>query len=368
MGHDADAPPLTLDDYAQRARNRLDAATWAYVDGGAADELTLAENLEAWQRLRLLPRVLRDLRSGHLQTPLLGREWPLPLLVAPMAAQRLVHADGERGVALAAAAQETGLVLSGQSSIAPPEVAALVRDEPGRGPLWQQLLLHADPGLNRQLAIEAQASGFEALVVSVDAPVQGARDRQRRAGFALPPHAVADARHGPQAPPAGATGLCGGGADRAATWAQLARFVQDAPLPVLLKGVLHPDDAAQALQIGCRGVIVSNHGGRTLDTAVATAHALPAIADAMDGHGFLLVDGGIRRGTDIVKALALGADAVLIGRPVLHGLASAGALGVAHVIRLLRDELEMALVLCGCRTLADISPALLHRRGTDGGA
>lgn len=351
-------PAVTGDDLAAQAQARLDPAAWAYLEGGAADEITQRANRQAWSDLRLRSRVLRDLVGGHTRTALLGREWPTPLLVAPMAAQAVFHPDAETAVALAAAAQQVGMVISGQSSVPIGELMRLVRHESGRGPLWQQIVLHPDAGLTRDLAQEAEAWGVEALVVTVDAPVQGVRDRQRRSGFALPRGSIADPRHVPAAPHVHRAGLCGGWADQAPGWDDLEALRTHTRLPILIKGITDPEDALRARAAGCEGLIVSNHGGRTLDTLPPTAEQLPPIVDAVGGTMAVLVDGGIRRGTDVLKALALGAQAVLIGRPVLHGLAAAGAPGVAQVLRLLRDELELALALTGCRCPAQAAQAL----------
>ena len=277
--------PINLHDFEAGARARLDDRAWAYLAGGAADELTLVDNSQARQRLRLAPRVLRPLGGGHTRCTLLGRTLAHPILLAPVAFQRLFHPDGERASALAAAMQGAAYVLSAQASTRLEDVAALVLPEPSRGPLWFQLYLQPDRGFTLDLVQRAEAAGFEALVLTVDAPVHGARDRERRAGFVLPP-----------------------------------------------------------------GVSAVN-----LRTAPATADALPRLAQA------LLVDGGIRRRTDVLKALALGAQAVLIGRPAVMALAAGGAQGVALALRLLRDELEIAMALTGCATLADIGPAVLWR-------
>ena len=361
-------PPVNLADYEAQAQalvgSRLDAGAWAYLDGGAADEHTRRANQQAWQARRLLPRVLRPLAGGHSRCTLLGRSWPSPILLAPTAYQRLAHPDGERASALAAALLGAGLVLSAQSSTPLEDVARLLLPEPTRGPLWFQLYLQRDRSASLDLVHRAEAAGFEALVLTVDAPCHGARDRERRAGFVLPPGVSAvNLPAGPPRPaaplPPGASALFDDLLHGAATWDDVAWLQARTRLPLLLKGVLHADDARQAAALGVAGLVVSNHGGRTLDTAVATADALPRIADALGGALPLLVDGGIRRGTDVLKALALGASAVLVGRPVLHALAVAGAQGVAHVIRLLRDELEIAMALTGCATPADIHPGLL---------
>ncbi len=355
---------VALADYEAHAQQALDANAWAYVSGGAADEITHRANREAWQALRLRPRVLRELAGGHTRVELLGRTLAHPLLLAPVAHQRLVHPDGELASAHAAAAQEAGLVLSLQSSVRLEDIAQAVVAAPGRGPLWLQLYLQPDRGATRALLQRAEAAGYEAIVLTVDAPVSGARDRERRAGFRLPPGLSAVNLQGLPAAPQpslspGQSALFDGLLRHAPSWRDLEWLQGETRLPLLLKGVLHEDDAAMAMAAGVAGLVVSNHGGRTLDTAVSTAWALPRIAERVGGALPLLVDGGIRRGTDVLKAAALGARAVLIGRPQLHALAVAGAFGVAHMLRLLRDELEIAMALAGCRTLADASPALL---------
>lgn len=361
-------PPhiVNLHDHEHAARQVLNDATWAYFNGGAGDEITLSANQTAWQDLRLQPRVLQHLKQGHTRLELLGRTLAHPLLVAPMAYQRLAHPDGELAMALAAAAQHTGFILSTQASVYLEHVAAVVQqmregtDAATHTPLWFQLYMQ--PRWDDTLALidRAQAAGFEALVLTVDAPVQGVRDRERRTGFVLPPD-VAAVNLPPSTPSPEPPNAWAGVLRHAPTWQDIADLLRQLEqpsahrrLPVLLKGILHPDDARRARDVGAAGVIVSNHGGRTLDTALPTAWALPAIAQAVGADLAVLVDGGIRRGTDVFKALALGADAVLIGRPCLHGLAHAGAAGVAHVLRLLRDELDAAMALCGCATLADI--------------
>lgn len=355
---------VTLVDHEAQARTRLDDNAWAYFNGGAADELTLRANRSAWDALQLLPRVLQPLAGGHTRVQLLGRTLAHPILLAPVAYQKLAHPDGELASAHAAAALGAGLVLSTQASVPLEAVAQAMRSEPGRGPLWFQLYLQPERGHTRELVQRAEAAGYEALVLTVDAPTHGARDRERRAGFRLPPGVRAVNLQGMQAPPAtalapGQSALFDGLLQHAPTWADVAWLQSQTRLPVLLKGVLHPDDARQAAGLNVAGLIVSNHGGRTLDTTPSTAAVLPRMADTVGSTLPLLVDGGIRRGTDVLKAVALGASAVLLGRPYVYGLANAGAMGVAHVLRLLRDELEIAMALCGCRTLAQATSALL---------
>jgi len=344
-------PIVNLQDHERAAQAAMSASAWAYFSGGAADEITLRRNVLAWQSLGLAPRVLQDLRGGHTRCQLLGQTWPMPLLIAPMATQRWAHADGESGMALAAAAQGCGMVLSHQTSTALSEVAALVVSEKDRGPLWFQLYWLNERVALRDLLGQVEAAGYEALVLTVDAPVHGVRDRERRHGMTLPEGIHTPHWPAPMTSEVGSTGLCAGLASQAPTWADVQWLIEHTRLPVLLKGITHPEDARQAMAIGAAGVIVSNHGGRVLDTLPATAELLPAISDVVRPRGgAVLVDGGIRRGTDLFKALALGADAVLIGRPALYGLAHAGARGVAHVLRLMRDEFEMTLALCGCPT------------------
>ena len=351
---------VSLADHEAAAHTRLDANAWAYFSGGVADEITLRANQAAWQQCLLQPRVLQVLQGGHTRVQLLGRTLAHPIFLAPVAYQRLAHPDGEVATACAASAQQAGLVLSTQASVHLETVAQAVGSDPDRGPLWFQLYMTHDRGFTRELVQRAERAGFEALVVTVDAPVNGARDRERRAGFCLPPGVSAVNLAG--LPPAPTTTLASGesalfdGLLRSAiTWADIEWLRSQTRLPVILKGVLHPDDARLAMQLGVTGLIVSNHGGRTLDTAPSTAAVLPRIREALGADVPLLVDGGIRRGTDVLKAMALGANAVLVGRPYVYGLANAGALGVAHVLRLLRDELEIAMALCGCATLAQVS-------------
>ena len=359
-------------DHQAHARQHLDDNAWAYFSGGAADEITLRANRSAWEALPLWPRVLRPLAGGHTRVSLLGRTLAHPILLAPIAFQRLAHPDGELAMAYAAAALGAGVVLSTQASVSLEAVAQAVLPDRGRGPLWFQLYLQHDRGFTQALVQRAEAAGYEALVLTVDAPTSGVRDRERRAGFRLPPGVGPVNLAGLQAPTAaelrpGQSALFDGLLHQAPTWDDIAWLQSITRLPVLLKGVLHPADARQAVAAGAAGLIVSNHGGRTLDTAPATASALPRVVQAVGGALPGMVDGGIRRGTDVLKAMALGASAVLVGRPAIWGLANAGAAGVAHVLRLLRDELEIAMALTGCATLVDASQVLLNADLPQGG-
>ena len=354
----------TLAEHAAAAQATLDAATWAYVDGGAGEEHTLRANAQAWQALALRPRVLRPLAGGHTRVQLLGRTWPHPILAAPMAAQAAVHPQGEHAMALACASQGAGLVLSLQATARLEDVARLVLPEPERGPLLLQLYWQSDRGFLRELMARAAESGYEALMLTVDAPVAGIRDRERRAGWALPAHLSSPnlaglRRHEPRPLGPGQSRLFDDLLLQAPTWAEVEWLAGHSPLPLLLKGISHPQDARLALASGAAGLVVSNHGGRTLDTQPPTAQVLAEVVQAVAGQVPVLVDGGLRRGTDVLKALALGATAVLVGRPLLHGLAHGGALGVAQVLRLLRDELEVAMALSGCARPNEAGPWLL---------
>lgn len=310
---------------------------------------------------------MQALAGGHTRVSLLGRTLQHPLLLAPVAYQRMAHPDGELATAHASAALGAGMVVSTQASVLLESVAQAFLSDPAdahRGPLWFQLYMQPDRGFTRALIERAEAAGYEALVLTVDAPVSGARDQERRAGFKLPEGISAVNLAGlktPQYPDLkpGQSALFDRLLTAAPTWADMEWLAAQTRLPILVKGVLHPHDARLAINFGAAGVIVSNHGGRTLDTTPATATILPAVVQAVGGDCPVLVDGGIRRGTDVLKAMALGASAVLVGRPYIYGLANAGAVGVAHVLRLLRDELEIAMALCGCATLAQATPGVL---------
>jgi 4-hydroxymandelate oxidase len=354
-------PPLTAIprdlvaacDYERRARQHLDDNAWAYLQGGAADELTMAANSAAFRAVSLLPRMLADVRGGHTRYSFLGQHFEHPIFLAPVAYQKLFHPDGERATALAAEALNAPMVLSTLASTRLEEVAAGTR-----APLWFQLYWQGDRERSLALVRRAEAAGYQALVFTVDAPLAGIRNREQRAGFALPAGIsavnVSEAANLPMLDPM-ASPVFDAMMALAPGWDDLAWLLEQTHLPVLLKGILHPADAQRAVELGVHGLIVSNHGGRVLDTVPAALDALPAIRALVGPAMPLLLDGGIRRGSDVFKAIALGASAVLIGRPYIHALATAGALGVAHLLRTLREELEVAMALCGYRTLADIN-------------
>ena len=352
---------MDLDDFEHAARERLTANAWGYYSAGADDELTLADNVAAWRRLRLRPRVLRDVSVLDPSTTVLGTPVSLPVLVAPMAYQRMADDEGERATARAAAAAGTVMVTSTVATVSLEDVAAAA---PG-APRWMQVYVQRDRSLAAALVARAVAAGYSALVFTVDLPVLGRRRADEHNAFALPDGMVmANLGH---AGPASAPGVSALAAharddfDPGLTFADIGWLRDISGLPVLVKGVLRADDARACVDAGAAAVIVSNHGGRQLDTAVATADALPEVAAAVGSDAEVYVDGGVRRGTDVVKALALGARAVLVGRPLLWGLAVGGEKGVRDVLDCLGGELVRAMALCGARTVGELTPDLIAR-------
>ncbi|MEV6342804.1 alpha-hydroxy acid oxidase [Actinoplanes sp. NPDC051851] len=329
-------------------RSHLDPVHADYFAGGAGEERTLLANLAAFERLRIVPRVLRATGERDLRTTLCGTDLATPILVAPTAFHRLAHPDGESATAAGAAAAGTVMVVS-MAATQPVERIA----EAG-GPLWFQLYLQPDPDFTTLLVRRAEKAGCRALVVTVDSPVHGRRERDRRNGFTDLPTGLTCENLRDE------TGRVRDIAmDATVGWDRIDRLRGVTGLPILIKGVLHPADARLAVEHGAAGVIVSNHGGRQLDGAIASVDALPAVAEAVGGRIPVLVDGGIRRGTDVLVALALGADAVLIGRPVLEALAGGGAAAVREKLRNLTDELDHVMALAGARRPADLTPDLV---------
>lgn len=342
--------PVSLQDFEEAARRRLSPSTFDFIAGGAADEITIRWNREAFDRIRLRPRVLVDVSRVDTGVTLLGLELPHPILLAPVAYQKLVHREGEIAAARGAGSARALYVFSSSATVSVEEVARVAT-----APLWFQLYVQADREANKEIIGRAAAAGCKALCVTVDTPVLGPRNREQRTGFALP--AGLTVPMNPQN--VKARGKGGSPKRVSVTWKDVEEFLSISPIPVLLKGVLHPDDADRAARMNLGGVIVSNHGGRNLDTAPAAIDALPEIVDRVAGRLPVLVDGGIRRGTDVLKALALGASAVLIGRPYAYGLAVDGADGVARVVNLLRSELEMAMALVGRPSVAALDRSVL---------
>jgi isopentenyl diphosphate isomerase/L-lactate dehydrogenase-like FMN-dependent dehydrogenase len=349
---------LNVGDFEAAAAEKLDAGVAGYFFGGAGDEVTLRENVAAWSRWRLRPRVLAGLGEWTTRAEVLGAEVSMPILVAPVAYQGLIDPDGEAAMARAAAAAGTVMCLSTLTTMRPRPVAEAA---PG-GRRWFQLYCFRDEAVTQALVEEACECGYEAIVVTVDAPRGGNRERDRRSGFRIPeelgvPSVEAALGSGRAVTIEETFGLM----EPALGWDGLGELAARCSVPVLIKGILAGEDAALAVEHGVAGAIVSNHGGRQLDRSPATADVLAETVDAVEGRIPVLVDGGIRRGVDIATALALGADAVLVGRPALWGLAAGGEAGARRVLELLREELELTLALCGCASPAELSRAHLRR-------
>jgi 4-hydroxymandelate oxidase len=355
------ASVASVADYESLARDRVSEQAWSYVAGGAADEWTLHDNCAAFQRLSLRASVLRDLSGGNTRLTLFGQTFASPIFLAPIAYQKLVHPDGELATAIASAAAQVCMIVSTLASTSLEEIA-----QRAAAPLWFQLYFQPDREFTRDLVQRAEAAGYRALVVTVDAPVNGIRNREQRAGFSLPAGVEAvnlrgmavSAQHAGRAE----EGVLLGGPLLAAapTWKDIAWLRSMTSLPILIKGIMTAEDAQRAVAETINGIVVSNHGGRTLDTQPPTIDVLPEIVDAVAGQVPVLLDSGIRRGGDIFKALASGAAAVLVGRPYIHGLAAAGTVGVAHVLHILRAELEVTMALTGCSDVAAIDSSCLR--------
>ncbi len=352
-------PPdvVSLADYERHARDILPADVWAYIAGAGADGLTQARNREAFAQLELAGRVLADMQDASTATELFGRTMPFPLLLAPVAHQKLAHVDGELATALGTAACGAWMCVSTLASTSLEEIAAKAQ-----APLVFQLYFQAQRDATLELVRRAEAAGYAALMVTVDAPVNGVRNAEQRVGFRIPPDAspanVTPASPVSRAGP-GQSPVFLGLLDHAPTWADLEWLRQQTTLPLIVKGIVHPDDADRAIAMGADCIAVSNHGGRTLDTLPASLDALRYVAARVQGRVPVLVDGGVRRGTDVLKALALGANAVMIGQPLMHALAVAGPVGVLHLLTILRAELEVAMALTGCASIKAVGPHVL---------
>ncbi len=348
---------MDIGSWEAAARERLPAAAFDYIAGGADDELTLADNVAAWSRLRLRPRVLRDVSVIDTSTTVLGTPVPLPVLVAPVGHQRLAHPDGENETARGAAQTGTVLIASTLATTRLEDIAAA-----STGPRWMQIYVQRDRHSTAALVKRAVAAGYTALVFTVDLPIAGARRRDERNSFTLPPGlSIANFESSmPHVP--GSSGLAAHVSrdlDPNLTFADIGWLASISGLPVVVKGVLRGDDARACVDAGAAGIVVSNHGGRQLDTAIATADALPEIVATVGADAEVYVDGGIRAGTDVLKALAMGARAVLVGRPVIWGLATGGAAGVAAVLAAYGDEFARAMALCGAAGVTDLTPDLI---------
>jgi len=332
---------LSLFDFESEAHKRIPHGAWERISGGAADEITLRWNREAYDHIRLKPRILVDVSKLDTRVKLFGEELPFPILLAPTGGQRFIHPEGEMAAARGAAAANCIYVISSSASMKVEDIARSTT-----GPVWFQLYVQKDRAFTRDLVQRAEGSGCRALCVTVDSPTFGARDREDRAKNELPERELPNLK--------GKDYL-----DPSLTWKDIDWLRSFARRPVLLKGVLNPDDAATAVTAGVSGIIVSNHGARNLDTVPANIDALPLVVEKVAGRVPVLVDGGIRRGTDIIKAFALGASAVQIGRPYLWGLGISGAQGVTRVVEILRKEFELAMMLTGRPTIGSIDRSVL---------
>ncbi len=349
---------LRLADLAPLARERLAPAAWDYLASGAWDEVSLAESEAAWRAIRLVPRVLVDVAGVDTSTTLLGVPAAVPWAIAPMAAQGLADPEAEVAVARAAAAAGVPLVLSTLSSASLEDVAAAAPD----GARFFQLYVQPDWGVTRSLVERAAAAGYRGLVVTVDLPVVGYREADLRNGFTLdvPLANLPGGRAVDEAAvAAGGLAILDGVAESTLTWADIERIASWTDLPVVLKGILAVEDARRGVDVGAAALVVSNHGARQLDRAIEPLAALPGIVEVVDGRAEVWVDGGVRRGLDLAIARALGARAVLVGRPVYWGLAAAGQAGVARVCAILADELRRAMALLGAPSLEDLRPEMV---------
>lgn len=344
-------------DFEAAAREKLSAGVYDYYAGGAGDEITVRENELAWTRRRLVPRMLVDVSTCDLRTTVLGHDISMPIITAPCALNRLAHPDGEIAVARAVSAMGTAQVLSTLSSTSLEDVAAAAP-----APRWFQLYCYRDRSITHELVKRAEAAGYVAICVTVDVQRPGNRERDMRNGFRVPPNvraanfgtAIADTSDG-----SALLKYINDQFDPSLTWEALDWLRSITSLPIVVKGILAPGDARLAVKHGAAGIGVSNHGGRQLDTVLTSCDALPPIVDAVAGAAEIFVDGGIRRGTDVLTALALGARAVLIGRPYLWGLAVDGERGVSRVLALLREDLSLSMALAGAPSISRIDRELI---------
>ncbi len=354
--------PINIFDFETLAREKLPQMAYDYYASGAHDEITLRENHTAYDRIRLMYRVLVDVSRRDLSTIVLGQRASMPILIAPTAFHRMAHPDGEVATARAAGAAGTIMLLSTLSNSSVEEVMAAAS-----GPIWFQLYVYKDRGATQALVERVEAAGCSALALTVDAPLLGRRERDVRNRFQLPQGLSVK-----NMLPAGLgelpkelldSGLAAYFAtllDPALTWRDIEWLRSITKLPLIIKGIVRADDAVRAVEHGADGIVVSNHGGRQLDTSPATIEVLPEIAEAVAGRIEVLIDGGVRRGTDVVKAIALGARAVLVGRPILWGLTVDGENGVRQVLEILRGELDLAMALCGCASVDRITRDLIR--------
>jgi 4-hydroxymandelate oxidase len=344
---------LTVDDAERMAEQAVTPEAWSYMVGGAGDERTLRWNREAFSRFCFRPRVLVDVSSVSTGTTVLGTPVSMPALVAPMAFQQIAHEEGE--VAMARGAGDAGTLMC-VSTVATATPAEIAEAAPG-APRWLQIYVFRDRGVSDEVIEQALEAGFTALVLTADLPVYGIRHREARTGFEAPeddvPAIVAARARGGEPEGHHSLDLLESGLE----WDYVTELCERWKVPVLVKGLVTAEDAILACEHGAAGVVVSNHGGRQLDGAIASLDALPEVVDAVGDRAEVYLDGGVRRGTDVVMALALGARAVLVGRPALYGLAFGGSKGVEQVLEILREETENALALLGCRSPSEVTAA-----------
>jgi 4-hydroxymandelate oxidase len=347
---------LNIYDYEKAAAEKMPDTFHEYYAGGVADNLTLHENRAAFDRIKLLPRIFRNVSQISLETMIGGEKRPSPFLIAPAAMHKLGHPAGELATARAAASFGMPQILSTLSSVAVEEITAVGH------PVWFQLYIFRDRGWSAEIVQRAVDAGCQALIVTVDVPVQGLRENLQRINFAIPTEIPLPNlnRPGVQQDATSLLHLVNANFDPGLTWRDIAWLRNLTDLPLWVKGILRADDAQRAVQAGVDGIIVSNHGGRQLDTAVTPIEALPAIAQAVGDQIELILDGGIRRGTDVLKALALGATGVSLGRAPLWGLAVNGEAGVHHVLQIVHDELRNVMAQCGCTAVSDLTPDLIY--------
>lgn len=351
---------ININDYESAAKEKLSQMAYDYYSSGAHDEITLKENCDAYKRIFLKYRVLVDVSKRDLSTEVLGQKISMPVMIAPTAFHRMAHIDGEVAVAKAASAADTIMILSTLSNS---DVEDVVKASSKQ--VWFQLYVYKDREVTRELIQRAETAGCKAIVLTVDAPVLGTRERDVRNKFNLPQGITvknltpARKENLPEIEDSGLSAYVQKFLDPSLSWKDIEWLKSVTNLPVIIKGISCKEDALLAVQHEVNGIVVSNHGGRQLDTCRATIDVLPEIADAVQGKIEILIDGGIRRGTDVLKAVALGAKAVLVGRPVIWGLAVDGEKGVSSVLEILRRELDIAMALCGCASVKKISKELI---------